>query len=53
MKNQFIVKTAEGPANVIVISAIDTSVAKRFISRKYEGVGSDFAANYFKKNSST
>ena len=49
LKNQFIVKTDEGVANVLVIAAIDTGVAKRFILKKYEGIGLDFAANYFKK----
>lgn len=45
LKNLFVVKDA----NVIFISGIDTSVAKQFIKKRYEGIKDDFAINYFKK----
>jgi len=45
LKNLFVVKNAK----VIFVSGIDTSVAKRFITSKYEGISEDFALNYFKK----
>ena len=34
---------------MIIISAIDTGVAKSFIKQRYEGIGDIFAINYFKK----
>jgi len=45
LKNLFIVPGA----SVIFISGIDTFIAKQFIIKRYEGIGSDFAYNYFKK----
>ena len=45
LKNLFIVKGAK----VIFISGIDTQVAKQFIIKRYEGIESEFAHNYFKK----
>ncbi|MBC8231909.1 hypothetical protein H8E77_20350 [bacterium] len=45
LKNLFIVPNAQ----VIFISGIDTQVAKQFIIKRYEGIESEFAYNYFKK----
>lgn len=45
LKNLFIVPNAK----VIFISGLDTQVAKQFIIKRYEGLESDFAYNYFKK----
>lgn len=45
LKNLFVVREAK----VVVISAIDTGVAKSFIKKRYEGIEDDFAINYFRK----
>jgi hypothetical protein len=49
LKNQFVARTEEGYANAIFICGLDTATAKRFIMKKYEGIGRDFAFNYFRK----
>ncbi|MFI4910364.1 MAG: P-loop NTPase fold protein [Sedimentisphaeraceae bacterium JB056] len=51
LKNQFVAKNEKTgkAANVIIISGIDTGVAKQFIVERYKGLGSNFAINYFRK----
>lgn len=49
VKNQFIAKKGDDAANAIFICGLDTATAKRFIMKKYEGIGHDFAFNYFRK----
>lgn len=53
LKNQFVASVEDGgklkKANVIFITGIDTSVAKQFIKKRYEGIEDAFAINYFRK----
>ncbi|CAM2008041.1 KAP family P-loop NTPase fold protein [Acanthopleuribacter pedis] len=45
LKNLFVSEKAR----VIFIAGIDTDVAKRFIQKRYDGMESGYAANYFRK----